>query len=378
VISSGWRGCDQTLFRSGAYNPDVRIAIDCRKAADFGIGRYIRGLTHALAALPGEERFLLLAPPSLHHLLPGGDRFTAVDCTASGYGLRELFAVPAAAKRGGATLLHSPHYVVPFSRIPKVVTIHDLIHLHQLKGLRNAHRIAYARWMLSRATIVSRAILTVSESVRREIEQIFPAARGKVTVTPNGIDDEFSSPLDEKERAAIARRVGVTGGEYFLFVGNDKPHKNLETLVSAFGRRAPALAGHRLVLAGARPERFAQLEGVVLAGHLTDRELHALYAGSTALLLPSLEEGWGLPLAEAMASGAAVIASDLPVLREVSGGAALHVDARDPDALAAAMLELGSSAQLQQDLRARGKKRASTLSWEATAKKTLELYRSVV
>jgi glycosyltransferase involved in cell wall biosynthesis len=355
----------------------VRIAIDCRKAADFGIGRYICGLTHALVALPGEEHFLLLAPPSLHHLLPAGDRVSAVDCTASSYGIRELFAIPAAAKSGGASLLHSPHYVVPFSRIPKIVTIHDLIHLHQLKGLGNAHRIAYARWMLSRATIVSRAIVTVSESVRGEIEQMFPAARGKVTVTPNGIDAEFSAPLGEEEPAAIARRIGARVGEYFLFVGNDKPHKNLETLVEAFSRRAPALARHRLVLAGARPPRFAAMDGVVLAGHVTDRELHALYAGSTALVFPSLEEGWGLPLAEAMASGAAVIASDLPVLREVSGGAALHVDARDPDALAAAMLEVATSPKRQQELREKGRERARSLTWEATARKTLELYRSI-
>ena len=136
-------------------------------------------------------------------------------------------------------------------------------------------------------------MLTVSETVKREIVSTFGCADDHVIVTPNGVGAPFSGSGKAAE------------GRYFLYVGNDKPHKNVEVLVDAFSK----IGGASLVLTGAAFERFKSRERVVVTGFVSDAELAALYRGAIALVMPSREEGFGLPALEAMASGCAVITS---------------------------------------------------------------------
>jgi len=298
----------------------MRIGIDARKLADFGIGTYLRELLRGLAELgESEERYVVFAPSAAHPLIPEG--FEHIVLEAPHYSLRELIVVGRAAERARLALFHAPHYVVPMTRVPLVVTIHDLIHLHQPQS--NPFAPLYARTMLRRAVRRARRILTVSESVAWEVAAELGGNR--VSVTPNGIDHEVFRP--EGPRAS---------GRYFLFAGNDKPHKNVARLVEAFsGARRDEV---RLVLAGADFARYGGVDGVVVAGFIeTQAELAALMRGAVAVLQPSLEEGFGLPAAEAMACGTAVITSTARSLVEVTGDAALHVDASDTEALAHAM-----------------------------------------
>lgn len=335
----------------------MRIGIDARKIADFGIGTYIRNLLGALVELGrdgrSDETYVAFAPERLAHLLPRGVEHVAVD--APHYSIRELVAVGRAADRANLDVFHAPHYVVPFTRVPTVVTIHDLIHLRH----RNPLARGYARRMMRRAIARSTRVLTVSETVRNEIIATFGCDAGHVVVTPNGVSAPFTS---DGPKAA---------GRYFLFVGNDKPHKNVDVLVEAFGR---AGTGAALVLAGGDFGRFASRERVVTAGFVGDDELAALYRGALALVLPSAVEGFGLPALEAMASGCAVITSRAPALVEITGDAALHADA-DADALAAALARIAADGALRETLAARGIERARSFDWTRCAMVTRAAYR---
>jgi glycosyltransferase involved in cell wall biosynthesis len=235
-----------------------------------------------------------------------------------------------------------------------VVTVHDLIHLTLPR--RNQGERLYALWMVGRAVRKSRAVLTVSDAVAAQIRERYPGS--KVIVTPNGVDARF--------------RPGQKRGQYFLFVGNDKPHKNLTTLLAAFRRVRAEQPELKLVVAGgASPEE----EGVTAAGFVSAEELAALYGEAIALVQPSIEEGFGLPMLEAMASGTAVIASRARALLEVASGAAIHVDARSESALAEAMLELARDDQKRRSLIALGLRRADEFTWRNCAQRTLRAYR---
>jgi glycosyltransferase involved in cell wall biosynthesis len=283
----------------------LRVGIDARKIADFGIGTYIRGLLRGLVELGGDERYVAFAPA--HVEVPAGVEHIIID--APHYSLRELVAIGLAANEAQLEVLHAPHYVTPFTRVPLVVTIHDLIHLHQ--PLRNPLAKLYARTMIGRAVRNSARVLTVSETVKRELIDSFDCDPQKMIVTPNGIDARFSPG----ERTAAE-------WPYLLYVGNDKPHKRVDLLVEAFEEARRSLPELTLVLAGSPFARFAGR--ATLRGFVDDAELPALYRNALALVLPSVEEGFGLPAAEAMACGTPVITSTAASLVEITGDAALH------------------------------------------------------
>ena len=323
----------------------MRIGIDARKIADFGIGTYIRGLLGALVELGGHE-YVAFAPSGAS--LPSGVEHAIVD--APHYSVRELLVVGRAADRAGLDLFHAPHYVVPFTRVPLVVTIHDLIHLRHPNPLARL----YARTMIGRARRKARVVLTVSEAVKRAIGD------EKVIVTPNGVDSVFFADAPSEPR-------------HFLFVGNDKPHKNVEALIDAFSGVRSELPDARLVLAGGAFERFAS-QNIDVRGFVETSELVSLYRNAIALVMPSLDEGFGLPAAEAMASGAAVITSNAPALVEITADAALHVEARDAAALAAAMLRVAGDRALRDSLASRGLERARAFTWKRCAERTRDAY----
>ncbi|HEX3067612.1 MAG TPA: glycosyltransferase family 1 protein [Thermoanaerobaculia bacterium] len=333
----------------------MRIGIDARKIADFGIGTYIRGLLGALASLDDADTYVAFAPEGHARFLPDGIEHVVVD--APHYSIRELVAVGRAADRAKIDLFHAPHYVVPFTSVPFVVTVHDLIHLRHPNPLARM----YARQMIGRAVRRSRRVLTVSESVKREIVAAFGCGEEHVVVTPNGAGAPFAA-------------VGTAAeGRYFLYVGNDKPHKNVDVLVDAFEK----IDGATLVLTGAPFDRFRERERVVVSGFVSDDELAALYRSAIALVMPSREEGFGLPALEAMACGCAVITSHAEALVEITGDAALHVDATI-DALASAMQRVASDAALRGELARRGIERAKNFTWLRCAERTRGAYRATM
>ena len=337
----------------------MRIGIDCRKIADFGIGTYIRGLLNALVELGGDE-YVAIGGADIAPLLPPGVEHVIVD--APQYSLRELLTIGRAADRARLDLFHAPHYVVPMLRTPFVVTIHDLIHLRH----RNLLARLYARTMIGRAVRNSRRVLTVTESVRAQLAGF--GHPEKIVVTPNGVDALYFD---------VQAGVPAPHKNYFLFVGNDKPHKNVERLVDAFAavRKSGRVS---LVLAGADFSRFARRQGIVLAGLVPREQLVTLYRGAIAVVQPSVEEGFGLPAAEAMAAGAVVITSTAPALVEVTGDGALHVAPDSIDEIASAMLHVMRSPLLRETLVDRGRKRAREFTWQRCAMITRDVYRAAL
>lgn len=351
----------------------MRIGIDCRKVADFGIGTYIRGLTHALIEIQATDTFVLFAPSALHSLLPASDRTELVDSTAPHYSARELISLGAAAGERRLDLFHAPHYVVPFTRIPLVVTIHDLIHL-RLPSSRWMDR-SYARWMIGRAVRKSRAILTVSDAVRAEIARTYPGSDSRIVVTPNGVDPVFSSVRSGSDRSSLDALDIVPDG-YFLFVGNRKPHKNLGRLLAAWNTVRSLHPALRLVLAGGDWSDTPLPPAALATGLVPAAQLAALYRNALALVQPSIDEGFGLPLVEAMASGTPVICSDIAALREVAAGACALIDPFDRETISAAMIRIADDPAERASLRASGLARVSQFTWQRCAQATLDAYRN--
>ena len=341
----------------------LRIAIDARKIGDFGIGTYAEGLLRGLAELEGAEEYVVFVAARFRERVPS--RFEVVTSDAPNYSIREQFAIPKLIERSRADIFHSLHFVLPRTSVPSIVTVHDVIPLHF--PYRNPVARIYYSTMLRRGVARSARVCTVSEAAKASIIEATRCAPEKIVVTPNGVDALF---FDNKE-------PDRTHGRYFLFVGNDKPHKNVDGLLAAFDEVRARDASLNLVLVGATFDRFRGRAGVLLAGFVTTPALASLYRGAIALVLPSLEEGFGLPAAEAMAAGTAVITSEERALVEVTGDAAVHVDARSSGALAAAMLRVAHDDLFRAKLIDSGRTRARAFTWQRCAIATRDVYRQV-
>lgn len=350
----------------------MRVAIDGRKIADFGIGTYIRGLLGGLTAIDPDDELIVFTLPESDGLVPRAKNLTVVHVDSAHYSVRELFAIAGAIRRSGADLFHAPHYVTPFTRCPTVVTIHDLIHLHQPLGKPAAR--SYARWMIGRSVRRARGVLTVSAAVRAELAALYPAAASKIVVTPNGIDERFgmsAAPVD----LAILSKWQLESGRFVLFVGNDKRHKNVERLVKAWELVRTRHDSYRLVLTGGSFDRFGNRGWITLTGRVSDQELAALYRAAVCVVQPSLEEGFGLPPLEAMASGAPVVVSRIPALVELTAGAAIEVDPLSVDSIAEGIERALDDQGLRDAMIVRGRGRASEFTWQRCAELTLAAYR---
>jgi len=360
-----------------------KICIDARKLHDFGIGSYVRNLVSALAKRASQDDYWLLVPggaESFTSRLPAN--FHAVVETAAGYSLREQVAVSRRLSEIGPDLYHATHYVLP-GRLPcpAVVTIHDLIHLLYPRFLPNRFAYYYARFMVRRALRRARSIITVSNTSRDDLQCMFPASTTAIDVIHNGVDKMFTKEIGEEELAQQLRRLEVRP-PYFLFVGNPKPHKNLNALLRAFANTQSI--PERLVVVGDRGDSGAtqQLcdelgigERVDLLGYVEASSLPAVYRGSTALVHPSHYEGFGLPVAEAMASGTPVIAADVPALREIANNAAEWIDPNDDTTISQALSKLSKDRDRRQELSHRGLEQAKRFSWDKCAEKTEQVYR---
>jgi alpha-1,3-rhamnosyl/mannosyltransferase len=378
----------------------TRIGIDARKADDYGIGTYTRGLLKGLAELTAgasareAEKFIVFQREGTD-LGPLGDRFETRIENAAGYSARELTALSRHAARERLDLFHATHYVLPIAlRCPAVVTIHDVLHLRFPDNLRHPAAIVYADRMLRRA-LDAEGVIAVSQTTRDDLTSAYQVAPSRIDVIPNGVDARFSQNLSGERITALLASLGV-GRPYVLFVGNPKPHKNLDVLLAGFRiwqrGRAPRPTGRgtgtpRLVLVGghqgleALREKVRELAieaDVDILGHVADEALPGLYQGADLLAFPSLYEGFGLPVLEAMASGTPVLAADTPAVREVAAGAARYAPAGDPIAWSNQLQELLSDPRLREGLSGAGRLRAREFPWSACAKKTLAVYRRVL
>ena len=368
----------------------VRVAIDARKLHDFGIGTYIRNILRQLARLDRTTEYVLICQEQDRELGQSlGDNFRVEVNASPPYSFQEQVSIPWTLLRTRARVLHEPHYVLPpLVRCRSVVTIHDCIHLRFPQYLPNRAALAYARAQMGSAARRSDRILTVSEASKRDILHYFPVGPEKITVIPNAFDERFATAPPAQDIRRVAERYQLED-QFVLYVGNVKPHKNLERLIDAFQlvRQTPGLEELKLVLIGDAISKYAALRRAVhrynlhkyvrFLGFLPDETLAIVYRLAAVFVFPSLYEGFGLPPLEAMASGTPVVTSNVSSLPEVTGDAALLVDPTRAESIADAMRRVLTDPALAADLSARGVARSQTFSWERAAARIREIYLEV-
>lgn len=367
------------------------FCIDARKIEDFGIGTYVRQLVAHLAEIDGENRYVLLSRTSAKEFpLELPENFHVLHERAPVYSVRELVALSWQLFRLKVDLYHSTHYVLPAAvPCPVVATIHDIIHLLYPEFLPSRLAFFYAQRMIRRTLSRGDRIIAVSKNTKADLARYFQVDGAKIQVVYNGVDDSFRQRLPAEDVDRWLQRLEIER-PYLLFVGNAaKPHKNLDNVIQAFAkaRKRQPFAG-KLVCVGDRgpatyklEQRAQQLgvgEQVVMLGHVAGEALPALYQGATLFLYPTLYEGFGLPVIEAMASGVPVITSDTSALKEIAEGHAHLVDPLDVGAIAEAIGQCMADPEHRASLSRLGLRRAETFQWRRTAERTLEIYGSAM
>jgi glycosyltransferase involved in cell wall biosynthesis len=360
-------------MRIGIYAPNMATP------APSGVERYITELLGAIAQRPASHEFAIISDSAELPLPPGGRR---VPLKSMGRLSRLRFdhcRLARLARDEKLDLLHCAKSFVPAGlSCGSVATIYDVIFLKRPDCYPLGWRLYWNRALKASVERAS-AILAMSKATARDVESLLPAARGKVHAVRTGVNPAAFAPRDGGA-ARLRERSGIRT-PYFLCVGNITRRKNIPVLLDAFDSiRGQVRAG--LVLAGAlefgggdvvgRLRRGAQ--GVTYLGRVPDEELAALYQGALAFVYPSEDEGFGLPVLEAMASRVPVITTTGGALPEAVGDAGLLVAAGSVPELAEAMKRLAGDAALRASLVSKGLARVAEHSWARTAEQTLEVY----
>jgi glycosyltransferase involved in cell wall biosynthesis len=362
--------------------------VDARKLRDFGIGTYIRHLLEAIGRREESRRYrfrIYVRKADREVLTAMPDHFEIVTEDSPGYSLSELTRFAWRLWRDRLDLFHATHYVLPpLWKSRAVVTIHDIIHVLYPQFLPSRRAHLYARLMIRRSLDRADRIITVSYNSKRDLTDYFRVPARRIEVIYNGVSPLFRPDVSSEERKQVALKYRLSS-PYLLFLGGEKPHKNVQNVLRAFAQaRRKRDLPHALVLAGPMPKNRARLDALISAldiqasvfetGVVEEQDLPGLYAGADAFLYPTLYEGFGLPVVEAMACGTPVLTSSTSALQEIAGGYAYLVDPMDVDAITGGIVVLTTDSKVREDFRELGRKRALDFNWDKAAEKTLEVY----
>jgi glycosyltransferase involved in cell wall biosynthesis len=363
---------------------DVSAAVHRRA----GLGRYAESLTRALIATdPGRYALFYNREQGIEPL--AGLEHLPTRTVALGYKPWRMLAWLGQLARFGfdrlvpdAELFHATeHLLLPLRSIPTVLTVHDLIFRHLPE-----HHKPLNRWYLNLTLPLycrrASHIIAVSDCTRRDLVAAYGLPPEKITVIHEAADPRFC-PQPPEAIDGVCAHYGLPD-RYLLFVSTIEPRKNLTRLLEAFEIVHAEGLTDGLVIVGKRGwlygDFFARLErssvrgAVLLSGYVPDEDLPAIYSGAQAFVLPSLYEGFGLPVLEAMACDAPVACSNASALPEVAGNAALFFDPHDASAITNVLRRLLGDAELRETLRQRGLEQAATFSWNRVAAETQAVY----
>jgi glycosyltransferase involved in cell wall biosynthesis len=364
----------------------MTIILDARTATDHfpGIGRYVVNLAQALTQTPLASHLTLLHDPTAAATRLQLPALPQMTCPVSPFSLRQQWVVPAQLRRSGARLYHSAYYLMPYlPGLPTVLTCYDLLPLFYPQYYGTLQRLIYRLAHLL-ATQAASIVLAISEATRADLIRCLHLEPRKIVVTLLAADPRFQ-PQSPDAIAAVGRKYALPQ-HYVLYVGSNKPHKNLVRLVQAFGEaRVPSVS---LVIAGHWDARYPEAkqaaaqagwqDRVKFIGPVAEADLPAMYTGARLFVFPSLYEGFGLPVLEAMACGAPVICSNSSSLPEVIGEAHASFDPLNTAAMAAVIQEVLGSPAMREELSRQGLQRAAQFSWTQTAQRTATVYQDVL
>jgi glycosyltransferase involved in cell wall biosynthesis len=368
----------------------MRIAFDgtTLRPGRTGVGYYTDHLLQHLADLAPDDELIVISNGAIDTTrpLPSRVRLEPSEWHAPRIVWMQALA-PRLLRRLRPDVAHFTNGMVPFaSPVPSVVTIHDMS-LTLYPRCHPLRRVVLNRPLVNLAANRASAVITVSESSKRDIVRVYGISPERVHVVHEAAAPAFRPIHDMSELQRVKQRYGLAD-KFILYVGTIEPRKNLPRLIEGFARRRRAGdLKHQLVCAGPygwlsadieqQIERLGVEHLIQFTGYVPFEDLPAFYNLAEMFVFPSLYEGFGLPLVEAMACGTAVIAARVPALVEVAGGAVQH-SALDPESLGDAMVQLARSRERREELGALGIQRAETFSWQRAARETLNVYRTAV
>jgi len=371
----------------------MRFAIDAtsipRQMA--GAGVYTYNLIRALAAVDRENEYVVFTKSDAFDDLNREDPpFRTIHVSLGSRPARllwEQFALPIHLRRRKIDVLHSPHHTAPLvvAGSRRVVTFHDLTFFILPDRYPRKRRIYFQS--VSRATArVAAALICPSQAVRDDIVRILHVRPEKVHPIAEAAAPEFQPIKDKAALAQLRSRYGLPD-RFILSVGSLEPGKNRTTLLKAYAELRKRGLEQKLVVAGQRAWKFdgdlelvedlGLQEDVLFTGYVMPEEMPALYNAADLFVFPSLYEGFGLPVIEAMACGVPVVASNVSAIPEFASEAALLIDPRDAEQLCDSMERILRDKRLAATLKRRGIERAKEFSWERAARETVAVYQEV-
>jgi glycosyltransferase involved in cell wall biosynthesis len=378
----------------------VRIAIDYSAAVNqrAGVGRLVRNQVLALAEFDQVNDYrLVYARPNRgsRPQFPHARNFARREV-----GIRERWLtimwhranvpLPADWLSGPVDLYHSPDFVLPPLRHARgILTVHDLAFLMRPECADERLR-AYLEEVVPRSVRRADFIIADSENTRNDLVVLLGVQPASIAVVPGGVEERFAPVTDVEQLRRARRQLGVGDSPFVLAIGVIEPRKNLNRLMDAFfalKERGAVPADLKLVLAGGKGWLFDGIfehhaaspirDEILMPGFVPDELLPAIYSAAEVLAFPSLYEGFGLPILEAMACGTPVVASRASCLAEVAEGAALMVEPTNVDGLSSALEQVLTDTALRARLIAQGRQRASEYTWRGAAEQLLEVYQRV-
>jgi glycosyltransferase involved in cell wall biosynthesis len=369
----------------------MRIAFDgtTLRPGRTGVGYYTEHLLRHLAAQAQDDELVVVSnrPVDTTRPLPSRVRIAATSWRVPRMVWMQTLA-PRLLRRERADIVHFTNGMVPLvSPVPTVVTIHDMS-LTLYPRYHPPRRVLLNRPLVDIAARRADAIITVSQSAKRDIVRLYGLPHERVHVVHEAAAPSFRPVHDSSERDRVRRKYGLAD-RFILYVGTIEPRKNLPNLIEGFARRwKSGDLPHQLVCAGPygwlsrdiedRIERLQIEEAIRFTGYVPFEDLPVLYSLAEMFVFPSLYEGFGLPVIEAMACGTPVITGHVAALAEVGGGAVEQVDNLDAESLGEAMVGLARSRERRENYSALGLQRSQVFSWDHAARETLAVYSRVL
>lgn len=351
-----------------------------------GVSRYIESLLMHLGDEAGSDELIAYVDRSVDRPMPSVEfRRTPIDVQRPPVRIAwELGPLTIQARRDRLDVFHGAlHVVPPGLKCPAAVTIHDLAFMRYPSQV-TAKRYHYLKRMIGNAARRSEAVIVPSRATGRDVTELMGVNPDKITVIPLGVGPEFR-PASPDEISRVRQRYGLST-QYVLALGTIEPRKNLPRLITAMSHLQAEIE-EDLVVAGPTGWLTDEVEQAIARsglggrikrpGYIEDGDLVPLYSGATVVAMPSLYEGFGLPVLEAMATGAAVVTSNVSSLPEVAGEGAVLVDPLSVESIAAGIRSLVEDTAMRAKLTECAMERARQFTWSRTARETMAVYRSI-
>lgn len=360
----------------------MNIAIDARLWFESGVGRYIRNLVRGIDQKNHRQHnfSIFLNPKAFKTVNFESQNFKKIESDVTWHSLSEQFKFKKQLDSFNFDLVHFPYFSFPvFYKRRFVITIHDLIIDHYPTGVSSSlplpiykiKHLAYKK-IIKSAVANSRQIIVPSYATKDELVSHYKAKTSKISVIYEGFDQMISEN---------AVREKLVSQNYILYVGNAYPHKNLENLLAAY-EQIRMQSNIDLICIGRDDFFYKRIEkgqkGVHFLHGVDDSTLFAYYRNAQVLVVPSLMEGFGLPLLEAMSLSCPVVCSDTPALKEIGGDAVIFFNPKDPKDIVRAIERVLKNQTIREDLIKKGRVRSKQFTWEECVDKTLEVYESSV